>query len=82
MNYIGDYNADTWMIVEKIYNNNILIGCYTTVLSLKEYKDVCQHIKMIVGTYREDFDTIKHPMKSVYVLENSNCKLIVKAIKI
>ena len=55
MNYIGDYNTDVWMIVEKIYNNNVLTGCYTTLLSLKEYKDVCEHIKMVVGTYREDF---------------------------
>ena len=82
MNYIGDYNTDVWMIVEKIYNNNVLTGCYTTLLSLKEYKDVCEHIKMVVGTYREDFDTIKHPRKSVYVLEKDGYKLVIKAIKI
>lgn len=82
MEYIGDYNADTWMVFEKFYKDNQLSEYTTSALELKEFNEVCEYIKTLVDTYRKEFDTIKHPRKSVYVLEKDNFKLVIKVVKI
>lgn len=80
--YIGDYQADHWMLIEKIYTDNHLTQCFTSILELEEFNDACEYIKTLVEIYKKDFDDIKHPRKSVYILEQGSFKLVLKVIKI
>lgn len=83
MGYIGDYESDTWFVIEKIYRDGELSEySASALLDLKEFNDVCEHIKTSIDTYRQDFDTVINPRKSVYILEKDKFKLVIKAFKI
>lgn len=82
MSYIGDYQADRWFILAKIYKENILIEYETFMLDTDNYEDMCKQISELKDTYIEDNMKILHPRKSVYILEYKDKKFIIKAIKI
>lgn len=83
MIYIGDYDSDRWMIITKKYKNGIMLAYDTFMLSEeRSYEEMCEDVKVFKDEYIKENCKIKHPMKSVYILEYEDERFIIKAIKI